>query len=365
MPPRRSSRPPKPKRTLEREEPTQNKSMRTEAAVPELHNNASSSRRDASLQEEIKKCIREEMSSVVRSVVQEMRQEPSATITQAEASSEGSDSTPNERAASAIIQERIITSGPTAGKPAQSIAKPLEVGIDAKIKSKIWSNEFIKLESLMVTKDKQHNPLKLVEQDGAISFVRSKSSNYKFFNISQWNTAFHKFVAIYCTKYPDECSKLMKYAVTISTLASQASLPAALGYDRTFREWRESDPDSLPWDQINTELYQVALGSALEQKAIKHNLQSASTSNFRPYSNQSTTNSAYCYQFNNKGKCSRKFCQFAHICQFCRGQHHKGLCHLRNQASNPSTSTQNSGTTSFPKPQSSTQSQRKTTEHKV
>lgn len=99
------------------------------------------------------------MSTIVRSVVQEMRQEPTPTSTQENESSEVAtqstisvnqlnSSTINERALSAIIEENRVPSGSSAGKPAQSIAKPLEVGIDAKIKSKIWANEFIELESL-------------------------------------------------------------------------------------------------------------------------------------------------------------------------------------------------------------------------
>ncbi|KAK3095856.1 hypothetical protein FSP39_020049 [Pinctada imbricata] len=224
-------------------------------------------------------------------------------------------------AVAAIIEES------PASTSKYSISKPLEVGIDTKLKNKIWANEFIELEALMVHKSKTSNHLKMVENNGAISFVRAKSNNYKFYNIAQWNTAFHKFVAIYCQKFPEECSKLMKYAVTISTLASQASLQAALTYDRTFREWREADPDDLPWEQVNLELYQHALGTALHQKwSGPGQLQS---NNFRPYngSNQFTSPSSYCYQFNNnKGKCPRKSCLYPHVCQYCRGNHHKGLC---------------------------------------
>ncbi|KAK3090135.1 hypothetical protein FSP39_009429 [Pinctada imbricata] len=327
-PPRRSKRPPKPNYQPDMEPPAK-RGKQTESL---------------SLTEQIRTCIRQELPEIVKSVAAEMQQQNPTT-------SEGESTLPQESerevtpepsaadmALSAIIQDQ-STSDYGKERSRISISAPLSFGIDGKTKSKIWADEFIELESLMKTNRKDGEQLKMVEKDGVVTFVKSKPSAYKFFNIAQWNTAFHKFVAIYSETRPTDCAKLMKYAVSISTLANQASLPAALAYDRTFREWRESDPDSYPWDQLNTELYQHALGSALQHKFnqtqnTQSKTQSNSTGNFRikPGTSSNTNDTGYCYQYNNfKGRCNRKPCPFPHICQFCREQHHKGICPRKQQ----------------------------------
>jgi hypothetical protein len=72
---------------------------------------------------------------------------------------------------------------------------------------------------------------------------------YRFDNKSHWLSAFHIFVSIYSEKYPTETGFLMKYANIIQTLARRSCDVAAYIYDRTYREWREHDYESLPWDQ--------------------------------------------------------------------------------------------------------------------
>jgi hypothetical protein len=49
----------------------------------------------------------------------------------------------------------------------------------------------------------------------------------------------------------------MKYADIIQNLARRSCDVAAYIYDRTYRKWREHDYESLPWDQVNNELYYV------------------------------------------------------------------------------------------------------------
>ena len=41
---------------------------------------------------------------------------------------------------------------------------------------------------------------------------------------------------------------------------------AAYIYDRTNGEWREHDYESLPWDQVNNELYSEAMSLGLKIK---------------------------------------------------------------------------------------------------
>ena len=300
------------------------------------------------LQAQIRTCIREEVPDLVKSIIIELGRGQNTVTSQTPpttqmADTEKSTETPASQtmALAGIIQEPATTN--TGTNLQHSIARPLSTGIDAKIKAKIWANEYVEFKSLMSTKQKEQNHLTLVEQDGSVSFVKAKSNNFKFNSINQWNNAFHIYVAIYCEKHPMQSTKLMKYAATISTLASQATLQAAMGYDKAFREWRESDPESLPWDQVNTELYQQAFGMAFLQKTSP-----SSQKNGEKYNNNLRPNKApagsYCFEFNNNGgKCTRRGCIYPHVCQTCRGAHHRGTCKFQNK--NP-TSSANSQTTS-------------------
>lgn len=50
----------------------------------------------------------------------------------------------------------------------------------------------------------------------------------------------------------------MKYAHAIQNLARRSCDIAAFMYDKTFRQWRETAGVYLPWDQVNSELYNDA-----------------------------------------------------------------------------------------------------------
>ena len=106
----------------------------------------------------------------------------------------------------------------------------------------------------------------------------------------------------------------MKYADTIQTLARKSCDVAAYIYDRTYIEWREYDYKSLPWDQVNNELYNLS-------KNIK--------SLPFPVSGVSQRSSKkYCYSFNNNdGRCERgQNCKYPHVCEKCGEGHFKRLC---------------------------------------
>ena len=84
---------------------------------------------------------------------------------------------------------------------AVSMARPLDLGIDSKIKGKIWANQFVELNSLLPTKRKER--IELVDNGDGV--IRCKKSNTgSITSIDKWLEAFHVFVAIYTAKYPAE-----------------------------------------------------------------------------------------------------------------------------------------------------------------
>jgi len=122
-----------------------------------------------------------------------------------------------------------------------SISRPLGLGIDNKVKAKIWANEAIDFGSLLGFK-KGRKKFEINEElDGACSMTAAKQP-FTIRTVNQWMQAFHIFVAIYTEKHPQDAPKLMKYADIVQRLGRQAGDEAALYYDTNFREWRETSP---------------------------------------------------------------------------------------------------------------------------
>ncbi|MEW8339813.1 MAG: hypothetical protein AB2708_08185 [Candidatus Thiodiazotropha taylori] len=150
---------------------------------------------------------------------------------------------------------------------AVSMARPLDLGIDSKIKGKIWANQFVDLHTLLPSKRKER--LELVDNgDGVIRCKKSNSGSIT--SIDHWLEAFHVFVAIYTAKYPTEAPSLMRHTNIVQKLAKQAGDEAALFYDEQFRLWREDQPELLPWGMISSELQNEALAMGIS-KTFKQN----------------------------------------------------------------------------------------------
>ena len=207
-----------------------------------------------------------------------------------------------------------------------SMARPLDLGIDSKIKGKIWANQFVELNSLLTTKRKER--IELVDNGDGV--IRCKKSNTgSITSIDKWLEAFHVFVAIYTAKYPTEAPSLMKHTKIVQKLAKQAGDEAALFYDEQFRLWREDQPELLPWGLISSELQNEALAMGFS-KNIKQN----PAGQRKPKSGIKK----YCFRFiNQNGQCPKGAdCSFPHICQKCGGPHSRRQCPKLPITGNPS-----------------------------
>lgn len=173
---------------------------------------------------------------------------------------------------------------------------------------------------------------------GGFALEKRNSPTYRFDSVAHWLSAFHVFVGIYSEKYPHEIGSLMKYAHTIQNLARRSCDIAAFMYDKTFRQWRETAWVYLPWDQVNSELYNDAMhlglqiklnlnGKLLSTKTMPKTFQRPPFPNKTPNEGGNRTHS-YCYSFNNnKGKCERGHnCQYPHMCEKCGGAHFRQIC---------------------------------------
>lgn len=226
------------------------------------------------------------------------------------------------------------------------LSRPLTLGISAKLKAQIWSNEFVEFEELLKS-DKKKVKYVPEEKGDEIAFVKRNVNSVKITNMTQWLAAFHIFVAVYSEKYPMEAPRLMKYAETITSLSQKASVEAALEYDHRFRVWREENPGSLPWDSLNSDLHNEALATGLESKKNQK-----SGGPFRPNSGRPKNGGQFkrhCYTYNNEGLCRDRTCKYGHFCQLCRQEGHgKKDCHNNRTQSTRNKSTMPTSTAGRP-----------------
>ena len=146
-------------------------------------------------------------------------------------------------------QETQPVSGTPLQTPNPGIARPVGLGVDPKIKAKIWADEFVKFTSLLPKRTSETDEkFKQVEKDGQLVFVKSNEQN-QIKSISKWLEAFHVFVAIYCVQNPSEVANLMTYAQIIQGTSKGCRDEAALEYDEKFREWRQVSSLACPWNQ--------------------------------------------------------------------------------------------------------------------
>lgn len=197
------------------------------------------------------------------------------------------------------------------------ISKPVGLGVDMKIKTKILANEYIKLATLIPKSSFEQEPkFKSVEKDGQLIFIKSNDTS-QIKTIAQWMEAFHVFVAIYCIKYPDEVGQLMTYAQIIQGIAKSCGDEAAISYDEKFRQWRQVAPRACPWDTKNSELFHDAMVQGFEAKTKLKK---------QPF-RATPSKQKYCFTFNNTGSCNRgNSCPYAHICQYCSNKHSRLHC---------------------------------------
>ena len=117
----------------------------------------------------------------------------------------------------------------SSAEPAQifhSSGLPLDSRVSAKLKGKIWNEEFVAFGSLLSLSNTEHEKFQISfmnsEASLPASFCLEPASRLKNIqSIEVWLQAFHIFVGIYTQKFPHEAPALMKYGHTIQDLASR------------------------------------------------------------------------------------------------------------------------------------------------
>ena len=140
------------------------------------------------------------------------------------------------------------------GKIHNLISVPLSSRAQDKIQSKIWTNEYIDLGTLLpsLPGDPKYNfTVKSSGSNQPLVSLEPVQNSKRITSIDQWTTAFQVFVAVYTIRFPDSAPGLMKYSATVRDLAAKNAHWRY--YDENFRYLRQKS--LFPWDEVHWELW--------------------------------------------------------------------------------------------------------------
>lgn len=207
-----------------------------------------------------------------------------------------------------------------------SIGVPLGSRLSARIKNKIWSDEFINFGSLL---DTSPNPDKFSLSISAppVASAGSETPNFTFepvnnakklTSVHDWVSALHAFVAVYSQKFPNETPNLMQFAETVRDIAARGG--DWNYYDEQFRYLRQGSPHAYPWGVVHWELWHRAVTFRAKSNSFDR-----SNSRFKgkqPFSR------GVCFTFNAGRPCAG--CRYDHKCSKCGGRHAATSCQSSN-----------------------------------
>ena len=207
-----------------------------------------------------------------------------------------------------------------------SVSVTIDAQVSAKLKAKIWANEFFDFGLLLNSGagDTRYQ-LSVSSQNGSSLPTLSLEPTQKakhIANIETWTSAFQIFVGVYTGKYPMEAPALMKYGEVVRDLAARGG--DWRFYDTQFRNLRQTNPSEMPWGSTHWELWiraQNFNNSRFQSKSqpIRNNFTNAVAGPFVPR--------GFCRKFHRGTECQG--CNFPHKCFKCGVVHPAVRCNFR------------------------------------
>ena len=195
---------------------------------------------------------------------------------------------------------------------------PLGATVSAKLKTKIWTNEYFDLRNLL--SNQEEDPLMLSISPGVINVQHTLKAEPPM-SINQWTDSFLIFMCIRLERNPLEAPHLLKYMSMIREMHRLYGEAVWRAYDESFRKLRESveHPWQKPIEELRSKCFALAFRSPQASQ---------------PFRAKQAGRVRFCFAFNQGEKCKNTPCKFSHTCQTCRGQHPKYKCTSPQRASN-------------------------------
>lgn len=201
----------------------------------------------------------------------------------------------------------------------QSCSLPVDARLSDKIRGKIWNNEFVDFNSLVmnpVHSNQFRLAMRNADGDAPSLCIEPLSRAKRPQTIEAWISSFHIFVGVYTSKYPHEAPSLMKYGEVVQDLAARGHNWRY--YDENFRYLRQRQPASFPWANIHWELWL----RSQHQPSKSSPAQSSSKGGSGPLVPR-----GFCFRFHRGLVCAG--CNFKHACFHCDGRHRATNCNFR------------------------------------
>ncbi len=154
---------------------------------------------------------------------------------------------------------------PSLPSHSDSLTTPIDLLVPDKLKAKIWNNTYFEFSELFQPSSDDSDAFSMELQNNQLVMVPRKSKPIS--SIEAWTSAFLRFVAVRCQKYPHEVQSLMKYGEIVRNLAKPPNPPSTWrSYDKKFRSLRQTS--FIEWDTLHSEFY--ILSSLSAQSAPTH-----------------------------------------------------------------------------------------------
>ena len=184
----------------------------------------------------------------------------------------------------------------------------VDIFISQKLKDKIWNFEYIDL-SLMHRKNfnsQTNNENTIGINEGMLVIQNKVKKTHTVSSVEDWTDSFIAYAQVLIERYPGKASELFSYMSIIRGAAADHSFEKCYSYDQQFR-LRVSRDHTKKWSSIDGFLWLRILTASTPKQ------QHADVSN-------------KCYDFNFKGFCNKRNCQYRHACLKCGLDHSSLRC---------------------------------------
>ena len=209
------------------------------------------------------------------------------------------------------------------------LQRPLEKSLEDKILRGEYVDFTLLLPDSIAHPPPQSPSVQLQVEDSApgsftapVTMVRRKKPVID--NFHKWLDAYTSYMLVIVAAFPRRALELVKYQQIISKAVSQFKGLAWLAYDEQFRR-RAAYDLTLSWDVVDMELWTITFTGLAKPHCFicsSHYHNQADCPKADPARRPNRGGTACCFAFNKPTGCSRRPCQFAHICSRCRSPAH-------------------------------------------
>uniref|UniRef100_A0ABM5GJG1 C3H1-type domain-containing protein n=1 Tax=Pogona vitticeps TaxID=103695 RepID=A0ABM5GJG1_9SAUR len=216
-------------------------------------------------------------------------------------------------------------SAPFLYTPYTDYSTPLGDHLTPAIKERIWRGDYLDFYDLL---NREYEVKELDKDDEKIKEKHRRKRPDR--NWNNWVTGFTIYAGVLVKMQPWKASALFQYYDIMRRAKAEFEGQAWLRYDEAFR-MRSAIRPELRWDEVHPGLWLQHMSPAKTNLGDRFdcghlNIKFTGNVGTRQGAGQTVQPRLPCYEFNNKGSCSKSPCRFKHECITCGGKHPRSNC---------------------------------------